>query len=311
MCVPSSFHCTSDAHAWQTTSSILKYMGREWLDKLWHRTFRRPYHLAKRVDRGNGPLVILLHGIARTGAVWQYLVDDLEQQPVRVVVFDLLGFGNSPKPTWLNYGIDDHVQAVITSIERLHPEQPVVVVGHSMGCLIAVRLARTRPDLVRHLVLYEMPLYRGLPNKRVYRLRLNFYFRLYNWIMQYQPTFQDRNAKLAERIARKFFGLEISRTSWLPFVKSLQHTILDQTTPQDIPALSTPMDVIYGSYDMLVIRGVVSYVIGDHHKQASIHTVRAGHRITRKASQFLVSRIMASLQLPLETKTTPTSSKML
>jgi pimeloyl-ACP methyl ester carboxylesterase len=276
-------------------SAYTRYMGNHIFDRLWHQKLHRPYYLAKPIDSGRGTTVVFLHGIGRMGQTWQYLIESLQDVPVRAVAFDLLGFGASPKPTWLNYNVDDHAAAVIASIERLKPQAPVIIVGHSMGCLVAVRIAALRPDLVRHLVLYEMPLYKGLPNKRIYRLRLNFYFKIYNWIMRYEPTFDDQSAKLAERLTRRFSGVEVDHTNWQPFVKSLQHTILEQTTPEDIQELSIPMDVIYGSRDMIVIKGTVKHVIGKNTDRLSVHTVRAGHSISRHSSQFLYSRIVAAL----------------
>ena len=158
------------------------YRMRQWFDNLWHRRLGKAYILKRTIDQGKGQPVVLLHGLGRTGADWQPVVEGLGYFPFRIVAFDLLGFGKSPKPAWLEYDIDDHARAVIASLEKQRLPQPAVLVGHSMGCLIAVRVARWRPDLVRHLVLYEMPLYEGLPRKRTYRLRLNFYFRLYKWI---------------------------------------------------------------------------------------------------------------------------------
>ena len=275
-------------------------MSNRIFDRLWHQTLNRPYKLVKRTDTGSGPVIVLLHGLGRDGQCWQPLVDELADEPVRVVAFDLLGFGDSPKPAWLDYNADDHAKAVANSIERLGIKAPAIVVGHSMGCLVAVRLAALRPDLVRHLVLYEMPLYKGLPNKRYYRLRLNVYNKIYNWILRYEPSFDADKTKFSDRLARKLNNLEVEPNSWRPYVKSLQHTIYEQTAPEDIPKLGMPMDVIYGSFDMLVIRGTVQYVYGkEQDGRMQIHTVRAGHSISKKASKFLHGRIMAALQVPL------------
>jgi pimeloyl-ACP methyl ester carboxylesterase len=168
-----------------------------------------------------------------------------------------------------------------------------------MGCLVAVRLAAQRPDLVKHLVLYEMPLYKGLPNKRYYRLRLNFYNKIYKWLQRYEPTFKGDNVKLTDRLAQKFTDLQVDPQNWAPYAKSLKNTIFEQTAPEDIPRLSMPMDVIYGRLDMLVIRGTVKHVTGANTDHLSVHTVRAGHRISHKASLFLADRIVAALQLPV------------
>ena len=265
-------------------------------DKFWHRTLRRPYRLGRTLDEGAGTPVVLLHGIGRTGQVWQRVVEGLERLPCRVVAFDLLGFGASPKPDWLAYDVDDHARAVIASIKRLRLGTPVVLVGHSMGCLVAVRVARLRPDLVRHLVLYQMPLYEGLPEKRRYRLQLNLYARFYRQVMRYQPGFDAENLRLAERLAQRIAGFEVTRESWQPFIQSLEHTILEQTAADDIKRLPLPMDVIYGSYDMFVIRGKLRYIFGEDNSRVTAHTIRERHIISAKASRFIVARIDAALE---------------
>jgi pimeloyl-ACP methyl ester carboxylesterase len=265
-------------------------------DRFWHRTLGRPYYLARTIDEGEGLPVVLLHGIGRTGEVWRHVVEELQAKPYRVVAFDLLGFGASPKPEWPRYSVDDHATAVVASLERLKLRKPAILVGHSMGCLVAVRVARLRPDLVKHLVLYEMPLYDGLPQKRHYRLRLNLYFRFYQRLMRLQPTFNPENARLAERLATRIVGFEVAQDTWQPFVKSLENTIMHQTAAEDIKQLAMPMDVIYGMFDMLVIRGKPTTIFGVDNVNITAHTIRARHMISPKASRFLVSRIVAANQ---------------
>lgn len=264
-------------------------------DKFWHKTLRRPYHLARPLDQGSGQPIVLLHGIGRTGQTWQHIAELLADQPFRLVAYDLLGFGASPKPDWPQYDVDDHAHAVIASIKKLRTSQPLVLVGHSMGCLVAVRVARLRPDLVRHLVLYEMPLYDGLPEKRRYRARLNLYFRLYKRILKFQPSFDAENVQLIERLARRIIGFEVSEDSWQPFIKSLEHTIMDQTAADDIKQIDVPMDVIYGSYDMLVIRGKPRHIFGTDTDKITAHNIRERHVISAKASRFIVQRIKAAV----------------
>jgi pimeloyl-ACP methyl ester carboxylesterase len=251
--------------------------------------------LARALDTGNGQPVVLLHGIGRTGQTWQHVVENLQQLPCRLVAFDLLGFGVSPKPEWPQYDVDDHAKAVIASIKQLKARLPMVLVGHSMGCLVAVRVARLRPDLVKHLVLYEMPLYEGLPEKRRYRARLNLYFRLYKRILKFQPTFDAVNARLVERLARRIAGFEVDEATWQPFIKSLEHTIMQQTAADDIKQIGVPMDVIFGTFDMLVIRGKPRHVFGTDSGQITAHTIRERHIISPKASRFIAKRVIAAV----------------
>lgn len=270
-------------------------MSMRFFDRFWHKTLGRPYRLARPLDDGQGAPVIFLHGIGRTGQTWRHVFDELRSLPCRLVAFDLLGFGASPKPGWVRYDIDDHAAAVIASIERLKSGRPAVLVGHSMGCLVAVRVARRRPDLVHHLVLYEMPLYEGLPQKRRYRLRLNLYFRFYEWVIRYQPAFDAASQKRAERLARRIVGFEVTEATWQPFIRSLEHSIMRQTAADDIKHIDAPMDVIYGTFDMLVIRGKTQHIFGDDNDRVTAHSVRARHAISERASHFIAQRIAAAL----------------
>jgi pimeloyl-ACP methyl ester carboxylesterase len=265
-------------------------------DRFWHERLGRPYKLYRRVDGGKGRPVVLLHGIGRSGKVWRRVVDGLQFFPYRVVVFDLLGFGESPKPKHVTYTVDDHAAAVIAAIERLHLKEPAVLAGHSMGCLVAVRVARLRPDLVEHLVLYEMPLYEGLPEKRSYQVRQNFYFRIYQRMVKYQPAFDAEHMGRLEQLLSRVAGFTVSRETWPAFVKSLENTIMKQTAAEDIKELRVPMDVIYGSRDMLVIRGKAKEIFGEDKTNITDHTIRASHVISEEAAKFIVQRIVAGEQ---------------
>lgn len=226
----------------------------------------------------------------------------LADKPMRMVSFDLLGFGQSPKPDWLTYNVDDHATAVIAAIERLRFKQPVVLVGHSMGCLVSARVARLRPDLIRHLVLYEMPLYSGLPDKRGYRLRLKIYFNLYARIVAYKPIFRGPGKKRAQKLAEKIAGFTLDDDTWRPFVRSLKHTIMEQKTNEDIKQIKAPMDVIYGTRDRLVIRGKTTEIFGTDVTNITAHNVKENHGVSKKASAFLVERIEAALLAASQTK---------
>lgn len=265
------------------------------IDKFWHRTLRRPFRLSKVFDKGEGPPVVLLHGLGRTGNGWKHVIELLVPYGFRAVAFDLLGFGASPKPQWLRYDIDDHASAVISAIQRLRLGEPAVLVGHSMGCLVALRVARRRPDLVRHMVLYEMPLYEGLPRKKIYQLRVNLYFKIYKQILKVRPIFDPTKQRRLERLASKMLDYEITKDGWTPFVRSLENTIMKQTAPDDIKQLKMAVDVIYGSLDMLVIRGKPQAFFGDASSHITTHTIRVSHVISLKGSQFIVSRIQAAL----------------
>ena len=109
--------------------------------------------LAERIG-GSPARVVALHGWGRTGADFTGLLAGLD-----AVAIHLPGFGPTEAPDTV-WGTDDYARLVADAIE---PLGPVVVVGHSFGGRIAVRLAASRPGLVSGLVLTGAPLVRLAP----------------------------------------------------------------------------------------------------------------------------------------------------
>ena len=265
----------------------------QFFNSLWHTWLGKPYRLAKTNDSGQGPTVILLHGIGSSGKVWRHIFKHLPDH--RLLSYDLLGFGASPKPTSIGYTVDDHAKSVLYTIDRMSIKKPMIIVGHSMGCLVAVRVARLRPDLVKHLVLYEMPLYEGLPNKRRYQARVNLYFRFYEWVARQNPDFLTAKRNFRRTIATKVVGADLTSATWRPFILSLKNTIMKQGVAKDLPKLRMPADIIYGTRDMVVIRGKVKQTLGLNDNQITIHTLKEGHSLSESACVFIASRVQASI----------------
>jgi pimeloyl-ACP methyl ester carboxylesterase len=266
---------------------------RQYFDKLWHYTLKRPYRLVTTVDQGEGVTVLFLHGIGASSKVWQPVIRRLAGEPCRLFVCDLLGFGESSKPTWAEYSTEDHARAVIHTLAQKRVKRPIIIVGHSMGCLIAVHIARLRPDLVKQLILYEMPLYAGLPEKRRYKVRRDLYFALYNRIVKH-PEFSPTNSRVIQKLAAHVVGFTISRETWIPFVRSLKNTIMQQTTLEDLKRVQVPTEAIYGSLDMVVIRGNPRQVFGE---AEHIHTqvITGRHSISVRASMTIASQVTSLL----------------
>ncbi len=102
------------------------------------------------------PVVVLLHGIVASGRSFGGHYDDL---PGRVVVPDLLGFGTSMDVPTPGYSVDDHIDAVRTTLQQADDwDRPTVVVGHSMGGVLALHLAAAHPDPIGVLTV-GAPLY--------------------------------------------------------------------------------------------------------------------------------------------------------
>ncbi len=87
---------------------------------------------------------VFIHGVPDTARVWNPLRQLLPEQ--ETVALTLPGFG-TPLPGGFRATKDEYVDWVIGELARL-PE-PVDLVGHDWGCVLALRVASLRPDLVR------------------------------------------------------------------------------------------------------------------------------------------------------------------
>jgi pimeloyl-[acyl-carrier protein] methyl ester esterase len=94
--------------------------------------------------------ILLIHGWASSGRMWDGISTALAAD-FRFHALDLAGFGQSPAPV-NPPTIADHLAAVIATCDA-QQIRPHAVFAHSMGGLIALRLALVRPDLVPVLVL--------------------------------------------------------------------------------------------------------------------------------------------------------------
>ncbi len=97
------------------------------------------------IERGEGPPLLLLHGASLCADVWSYQLRDLASTH-RVIALDLRGHGLS---TAGDEGVTISAMAgdvaeVLAALDLGH----VVLVGHSMGGMVCLRLARRHPDLL-------------------------------------------------------------------------------------------------------------------------------------------------------------------
>jgi pimeloyl-ACP methyl ester carboxylesterase len=101
---------------------------------------------------GSGPAALLLHGIPGAGAVWRE-VSRLLWPRFRVVVPDLVGFGESARTRDIHtLWADAQAAAVLTLLEDLRIER-VLIVGHDFGGPVAAHLIARAPERAAGLVL--------------------------------------------------------------------------------------------------------------------------------------------------------------
>lgn len=101
--------------------------------------------------------ILLVHGNAAQSAWWDPIVP-LLTSPALVVAVDLSGHGDSPHRA--PYTLAGWAQEVIDVAHAVCGDLPIIVIGHSMGGLVAIEAARADPSLFAGVITFDTPLRR-------------------------------------------------------------------------------------------------------------------------------------------------------
>jgi pimeloyl-ACP methyl ester carboxylesterase len=114
-------------------------------------------------EKPNGKTVILFHGKNFNGYYWKDVIPMLTSRGYRVIVPDQFGWGKSDRPD-TQYSFHRLAEYNMELLKGLGIKQ-VLVIGHSMGGMLATRFTLMYPELVDKLVL-ENPI--GLEDYRTF-----------------------------------------------------------------------------------------------------------------------------------------------
>jgi pimeloyl-ACP methyl ester carboxylesterase len=109
-----------------------------------------PYHVS---DRGRGDnVVLLLHGMPDTSGVWRHQVEAITTAGYRVIVPDMLGYGETAKPAEAARYVGEKILAdMITLLDTLAIPR-VDIIGHDWGAYASWELALAFPQRFRRHV---------------------------------------------------------------------------------------------------------------------------------------------------------------
>ncbi len=99
---------------------------------------------------GQGSPLIFIHGWAASHRFWKHQIEYFTQKH-QVIAYDLRGHGDSEKPEH-GYRVSDHVHDLVTILRKNQVSNPVLV-GHSLGGMIALKYSLEQPLNPRALVL--------------------------------------------------------------------------------------------------------------------------------------------------------------
>ena len=101
----------------------------------------------------NGHTVLLLHGNNFGGFYFKAIIDALTAEGFRVIVPDQIGYGKSSKPI-VPYNFNSQTRNTYLILQHEKIERAMVV-GHSMGGMMAARMATQYPKVIERVVIYN------------------------------------------------------------------------------------------------------------------------------------------------------------
>jgi 3-oxoadipate enol-lactonase len=103
---------------------------------------------------GSGPTILMLHGIGGGSQVFAPQLESFSSQGFRAVAWDMPGYGNSaPIEPYTFKGLANSAAQLVEALDPSGGNAPVILLGHSMGGMVAQELIARRPGLVRALIL--------------------------------------------------------------------------------------------------------------------------------------------------------------
>ena len=205
---------------------------------------------------GQGPTIVLIHGLATSLRDWDSLVPDLLDAGLRVCRVDMFGHGDSPKPgTPRLYNFKVVYGTLEEWIDSLGVDDgPLFLVGHSMGGYMSLMYALRYPGRVRAMTLID-PLYslKQLPPFMINTHRLSAIgvemlrlapSRLVDTALGRGPTLDvDFSPSIRRRIVA-----DVKRAS--PYILTIPSTLPDLTN--ELPKIEVPCQVIWGERDSML-----------------------------------------------------------
>jgi len=121
--------------------------------RLYGQDVRMAYMDAQPSGAANGHTVVLLHGNNFAGFYFGNIAEALLAEGFRVIIPDQMGYGRSSKPI-IPYSFNDFARNTRDVLLAEGIEQAMIV-GHSMGGMLAARFSTQYPEMTEKLVLYN------------------------------------------------------------------------------------------------------------------------------------------------------------
>lgn len=245
----------------------------------------------------SGPVLAFLPGLALTTRYWESRVAPLATSH-RLLLIDLLGFGQSPKP-WTKYSVERHVSA-LRSV--LGTAGPVTLVGHSVGAMLALAYAARYPADVRGLVLLGLPRFHGEEEARRFLRRRST---LDRWVLT-NVVLASVACLLTRHVTRRLLptllpGLprevveDYVQHTWRSATSTVREVVYRHNVDEDADRLSpaVPVLLLHGVKDQTAPVDAIRELVRRHSGWGLAELPGGDHNVLLRDPEWCVAQIRA------------------
>ncbi|MBF6645292.1 alpha/beta fold hydrolase [Chryseobacterium indologenes] len=227
-------------------------------------------------QKSNGKTIMLLHGKNFNGAYWERTAKDLSAKGFRVIIPDQIGFGKSSKPHAYQFSFSQLAENTKAILDDLKIDKTIVL-GHSMGGMVATRFTLLYPEKVQKLIL-ENPI--GLEDYKT--------FASYQTIDQAYQSELKNTAETYKNYQLTFYYDNKWKEEYQPWLDLIAGWTLHKDYPQVAWDAALTTDMIYNQpvcYEFKNIKTPVLLIIGTRDRTA-IGKDRAPKELQAKMGQY-------------------------
>ena len=254
----------------------------------------------ERYGHGGTPIV-LVHGFGTSSFLWRWVAPQLAGQRQTAFAVDMLGYGESDRPIDAEYGVAAQAEYLDRALTALRVGQAVVV-GVDVGGAVALRLAATRPDRVRGLVLVNSVAFDALPGRDVRTLQRNtvrFAFRVTRGMFGAAPLLRPVLAgsvadpeRMPERLVARYLAPYVGAdgvSHLLALARALRPADVEEL---DLAAITMPALVVWGEADRWLPADLPDRLAAAIPQGRLVRIPEVGRLVPEEAPEELVSLIL-------------------
>ena len=251
---------------------------------------------------GSGTPIVILRGLGRWSEHWCGF-DDLLARHFQVIAIDNRGFGMSKKAAvGIDLSIDQLADDVAGVLKQLSLES-VIIVGVSLGGMLAISLAGRYPDLVRKLVLVNSSVggspYRRITNKALAAISRGFVSKEYFYGALAQALLAPNSSpQVVTTLQTKWSEID-ERHGLMPRRVLIQLMAAAKFKPGPrMQSVRAPTLVLKGSQDQFIDPRNSDWIC-QHIQGSKLHECNGGHELGLDKPEWLAEEIGRFAQVSL------------